>query len=236
MVSRLPLRAFIAVVVCAAAALAAHAADDPGLLRSALMRDRAPPEAALYMTEDGKRAFVLDRTVEPPLLRFVGSREVFVLSSVAAPRGDVVLRIDTGEAVVRAPAVGDVTLYPPDNKLGVPASRTGVADPIAPLEASYGDVAATGLSSDYSDMRVAPLSADLRGQPVVEDALLNAAAAFREAPTRAGSISWVRVEVGEPPGAKVSDEDLVVTVSPKRGYQGRPSSRAIETALGGPEG
>lgn len=88
-------------------------------------RQEAPP-IARYVPDQGE-IFVLDRSTNPPLLRFEDSPEIWILQSQPGPRGDTIYRNDIGQPVLRATKLGGLTLFTADNPDGVAAAFDGEA-------------------------------------------------------------------------------------------------------------
>jgi len=212
-------------------------------LRGALLRNQVAQEAALYETADGGRVFVLDRTREPPLLQYRGSYEVIALLRVPAARGDMILRDDTGEDLVRVTALGGVTLYPREHRTGLPASRIGPVDPLPMLSEQSRDFtsAIAALKSGVGgamDVET-PVAAAAAGQMSVllADAARVTAEALSAAATDPGGHAKVALVqrivfiYGAGASARLSDGVLIVELSPSSGYAGRPSSMMVTDAL-----
>lgn len=212
-------------------------------LRGALLRNQVVQEAALYETADGRRIFVLDRTREPPLLQFRGSYEVIALLRVPAARGDMILRDDTGEDLVRITALGGVTLYPREHRTGLPASRIG---PVAPLPAlgeqsrDFTAAIATLKTGVGGGMDVeTPVAAAAAGQmsSLLADAARVTAEALSAAATDPGAQAKVALVerivfiYGASASAQLSGGVLLIELSPSSGYAGRPSSMMVTNAL-----
>lgn len=220
----------------------AAGAQEENALRSALLRNQAALEAALYETVDGERIFVLDRTGDPPLLKFQDSFEVLALDRVPASRGDEILRTDTGDDLVRVTSLGAVTIYPREHPTGVPATRLGPADPlpsiidVSPdmveafrdLSASAGDAAV--------DAPVAPASASAANALLADAVRLTAAGLRASAADDAGKIKLAELQrivfvFGAGADAQLADGVLSVHIDPDGGYAGRPSSLKVADAL-----
>ncbi len=223
------------------AALAQESALQDNALRSALMRNQVIAESALYETTDGERVFVLDRTDEPPLLKFQDSFEVLALLRVPASRGDEILRTDTGDDLVRVTALGSVTLYPREHPTGVPATRLGPADPLPSLgDTSPNIVEAFRVLNAQAgeaevDAPVAPASASAANALLADAVRLTAeglrASAEGEGKTKLAELRRIEFVFGAGPDAWVADGVLSVQINPDGGYAGRPSSLKVADAL-----
>jgi hypothetical protein len=219
--------------------LMSAAAGAQDSFREALLRNQIGSEAALYETVDGDHVFVLDRTGEPPLLKFQDSFEIFALDRVPASRGDEILRTDTGEDLVRVTTLGAVTLYPPEKPTGMPATRLGSADPLPALDdAPPNMVEAFRLLTLTAggvevDAPVSPAS-EAGSNALVADAARLTAEGLR-ASGAGGRPDIVRIAFvfGAGADARIEDGALVIQIDPERGYAGRPSSLKIADALVG---
>lgn len=230
-----------AIVVVPTSALPA-VAQDPAIaqdsFRAALLRNQAGPEAALYETVDGEHVFVLDRTGEPPLLKFQDSFEVFALDRVPAARGDEILRTDTGEDLVRVTTLGAITLYPVEKPTGLPATRLGPAEPLPALVDTRPNMAdairvlTASAGGVEVDVPVSP-AAEVAPNAVVADAARLTAEGLRAAAGAAEKATVTRIAFvfGADADATVADGALTIQIDPARGYAGRPSSLKIADAI-----
>ena len=243
-------RAVAAVVATAALASALWAAvtaygQDSTTLKDALLRNQAELEAALYETTDGARVFVLDRTREPPLLKFQDNFEVLALSRVPASRGDEILRTDTGEDLVRVTALGAVTIYPRERPTGMPATRLGPADPLPTLAATNPNMveAFRSLNSHAGeaevDAPVAPASAGA-ANALLADAVrltaegLRASAQAPDGEDKLARLTRIEFVYGAGADARMREGVLSVQLDQSLDYAGRPSSMKVADAvLGG---
>jgi hypothetical protein len=246
-------RAVVAIAATAAAALALWAAvaafgqesTANATLKDALLRNQATLEAALYETTDGARVFVLDRTREPPLLKFQDSFEVLALSRVPASRGDEILRTDTSEDLVRVTALGAVTIYLRERPTGMPATRLGPAEPLPTLEvASPNMVEAFRALNAHAgeaevDAPVAPASASA-ANALLADAVrltaegLRASAAAPDGENRIARLTRIEFVFGAGADVRLSEGVLLVQLDQSLGYAGRPSSmRVADVVLDG---
>jgi hypothetical protein len=237
--------AFAAVCWAALCAVAASAQDtlrsSQDSLRSALLRNQVSHEAALYETVDGVHAFVLDRTGDPPLLRFERSFEVFALTSVPAARGDELLRTDTGRDLVRVTTLGSVTLYPVEKPTGMPAAKVRSVDPLPMLADMRLNVVDAFRSLRVSAGRAevdAPVSqaSEVAANALLADAARLTAAGLGAAADGAGEmLAFRRIAFvfGAGADARLEDGVLVVQLDLERGYAGRPSSLKVAEAVTG---
>jgi hypothetical protein len=204
------------------------------------------PPVARYVGAEGQ-SFVLDRESAPrPLLKFDDSSEVWVLEPSPAPRGDTIFRNDRGEPVLRSTRLGGLTLFSDDEPEGSPAAMAGEADELssAPsippgallqrmIQASARASRAAQHLITFSAPSVSPQAA-----PLFADSATIAADALVRLTRRAdGRAFLVRLDKlvflqGPKPDVAVNGPVMQITVTPGRGFAGRPSSdRLIHAAL-----
>lgn len=204
-----------------------------------------------YVSADGSIGVELDRSGDPPLLRFDDSPEILVLSARPATRGDVMLRDESGLPVLRVTPFGGATLFRSDTPRGVPLIRKGAAASFfAPPPA------AEGIPEEADQTRA--LFEALYGQSVALDLpapgarggqsrnLLAAVQNLRIALTVLGDNSAARSAVRtrldavrfvprEGPSVALTGRVLELGFEPDGGPAGRPSSaslvRFLEDAL-----
>jgi hypothetical protein len=206
--------------------------------------DRKPPPVARY-APDGGDDFILDRSVDPPLLRFDDSQEIWVLQAQPGPRGDIIYRNDVGEPVLRATRLGGLTVFTPDHPDGAAAALAGEARAIRPAPvpspgALLQRLAQASARCSHAVQRLvvfdapdvtpdsAPLIAD--AATIVSDAI---GELVRRSVTARGLTKLLKVQLlpGRKPAASMKDAVLQVVVAPRLGVAGRPSSRRISIAL-----
>jgi hypothetical protein len=206
----------------------------------------APP-VARYLGADGQ-SFVLDRSSGPqPLLKFDDSPEVWVLEPSPAPRGDTIYRNDLGAPVLRATRMGGLTLFSAEEPEGSPAAMAGEADDLLPpptlppgaliqllAQASLRASRAARHPVTFTAPSVTPQSA-----PLFVDAFSIAAEAIAHLARRAeGRAFLVRLDkvlfvLGAKVNVAVNGPVMQVTLTPGKGFAGRPSSdRIVKVALG----
>jgi len=205
------------------------------------------PRDGTYSAND-KLTFIIDHRGGQTRLRFADSDEVFYLSSEAAPLGGRVLKYDTGALALQVAGWGGVTLYTAEAKNGLPAEYTDVVQNVDPppvaaknvkpfagklaQELSSRDDFAIGFFADWDGLSQ---SEDLRALGC--DAMRNATYALEELAKTgkriiiADRLHIVKVIPGAKPEAIRHGGVLTVTVAPKLGISGRPSSLAIARAL-----
>ncbi len=211
------------------------------------------PAAGAYVANDVP-SFNIDRRDDEIRLRFVGSEEVFYLTSSPAPLGGRVLKYDTGEVALMVSGWGGVTLYTDEMPSGIPAEllrSNALASPAVPVntrpvatldvktladELSAG-VARQGLfrigfSADFETLS----REDETTRSLAAEAMRNAAYALqqmdkREREAAAKALRYVRVNPAAQAGAAIQKDALVVSYAPAEGPSARPSSLAISRLL-----
>lgn len=183
------------------------------------------------------------------LLRFAGNPETFVLYADRASMGGRVLKYDDGEIAIQVSVWGGITLYTDAKPSGLPAARTGDAQPFAMANVSQSEMQTQ--ASDQAqhlaytrklqimfntDWNAIANNAGLRA--LYFDAMENAvrgidrfaaAAAGREAMSR--RVDTVAITPAARPTVNMAGRTLLVTFNPGTGYVGRASSRAIARGL-----
>jgi hypothetical protein len=235
-----------------AAALAVSAAAAPLPLHEAFMgghladKPTGPP-AARYQTDEGA-VFVLDRSTPRTLLKFENDPEIWVLDRANGPRGDVIYRNDLGEEMLRATRLGGVTVFTMRRPEGSPAALDGATQPL-----HIGAVSATQLTAEFyqASVRASRFArheivfetgkdADATTAGELADAAAIASEAIVDVAARPNGrlilarINDVIITQGGKPNAALQKNRLIVTIVPKDGLVGRPSSRRIERAAGAP--
>jgi len=229
------------------------------LATPAFTAEEAPPRLLLppvapmpadgrYLAADRLR-FMIDHDEDQIRLRFIGSDEVFYLSSEPAPLGGRVLKYDSGDVALQVAGWGGVTLYTAEEKEGIPAERADDADDFDPKPVAAKDLKAfaaklaqsivadldfaVGFAADWD--RLALASAE-KARALAVDSMRNAAyavALVAKSPKRgiADKFHLVRVVEAAQPGLKLQEGTLTVAYAPQLGPQGRPSSLAIARVL-----
>lgn len=202
---------------------------------------QAATGAQRFETPDGGVRFVLDRTGQrAALVKFEGSDEVHVLRPIGGPRGDEIYKTDTGDVLLRITPMGGVTVYRQNSPNGAPAMLVGQAPrlPSAPPPiAMRAQLAELERAAQQRFGR--PIPVELPSQPppaatgVVADAARRAAEGLQQAPPTMMRVERVVIQMGDRPGAVVINRQLMITVAPSQGYEGRPSAAAVRQALQG---
>ena len=233
-----------AAVAMAATVWCAPATAQSNLRDHLTARQGVAPPVAKYVAGD-EREFVLDRSGPSALLKFEGDDEVWALRASPGPRGDVIYRDDTGRPVVRATRLGGVTVFTPDRPGGLPAALAGQASRIRPAAVSAVQLLrhlarqsvrasrALGRRIDFDAFDVSP------GEEVVYASAASVAAdALEQAAGRERNrrvldrVRRVELATGARADADVTGDAVRITVAPKQGLAGRPSSRRILAEMG----
>jgi len=244
-------RPFGLFVICglAVACISSEAMAGPLSLRDLLQGGRhhpeqnnpADPPVGVYAPDEGS-PFIFDRSSSPPLLRFLGSSEIWVLQAEPAPRGDTIYKNDLSEPMLRATRLGGLTLFTMSSPGGVAASLQGEAEPIRPSAvlspaALLQRLAQASARSSHALQRLVVFDAP---DVTPETAYLVADSAEITAEAIAGlskkardglKLKNVLFEPGRTAAAKYSDGTLRITVAPNKGVAGRPSSRRISVVM-----
>lgn len=229
-------------------------APAPALAQSKTLRDvifgqtqkderrAATPPIARYVSADGQ-TFILDKSTGTPLLKYEGSTEVWVLRASPAPRGDIIFRNDLGQPVLRATRLGGVTLFAASHPAGTPAAVAGAAGSLrlqamspssllrrmaqASLQASR--AAGRLISFDAPDVGPGSEAVYADAAYVTAEAMVGIAArkGGRALLTKIKRVQFLPGAKGE--AAMAPQQTLRITVNPKHGLAGRPSSARIST-------
>ncbi len=212
--------------------------DSPGRSRDAL------PPTGRYVSEGGQ-SFVLDRSGPRTLMRFERSSEVWVLRPQPAPRGDVILRNDAGDQVLRVTPDGNMTLYTAAAPQGVPVSAQGSAARLLPPTLSAVQLAnfiihqSGRASSAVGRLVIVDMEIGEGSEAVAADALSTAVDALvrmtRSAGLRQDAAGVRRIVVTDLGRPRVTFERgvLTIVIDPSAGYAGRPSSTRVARVVAG---
>jgi hypothetical protein len=218
----------------------------------------ANPPVARYLASQG-RSFILDRLAIAPeaLLKFDDNFEVWVLDPSPGPGGVTIYNNDSGDRVVRVTRLGGVTLYTRREPEGVPVSLQGeaeelllppvISDKIMQLKSIQGAYrVASAVQTAVGKMPAGkehvitfePLNYTPQTSAVFFDAMTVAADALaslagrKEAKAFLSKLDKVQFIVGAKPNVGLNGSVLMITLTPGKGYAGRPSSnRIVKTAL-----
>jgi hypothetical protein len=239
-----------ACVVLGFASAPAHAQSLHDLLfggrRPSSGRNFSAPPVARYVSEDGD-VFTLDLTQARPLLKFDDSPEVWTLQPHPAPRGDIIYKNDVGDPVLRATRLGGITVFTDHRPEGEAAALEGGGPPLrlAPLgpQALLDHLGQASLRASHAARHVILFDAEANpgSSAVIADAAVVASLAvgrLAERPQgrrRLAGLRRVFLEEGKRVAAQVEKDTLKITVIPRLGVAGRPSSERIAVAMGAPE-
>ena len=166
---------------------------------------------------------------------------------MVSPRGDTIYRNDLGAPVLRSTRLGGLTLFSPEEPGGSPAAMAGEAEdlqppPLIPAGALLNRVAQASLRASHAAQHpitffapvVSPQSASL----FADAATIAAEAIVRLARRTEGHVFLVKLDKlvflqGPKPNVSVNGAVMQITVTPGKGYGGRPSSdKIVKAALG----
>ena len=196
---------------------------------------------ARYVSEDGD-VFTLDRTQPRPLLKFDGSGEVWALQAQPGPRGDVIYKNELGEPVLRATRLGGVTLFTEHRPDGEAAALAGAGPPIRLMligpQAVLERLAQASFRASRAVRHLVVFDADggtggLESAALIADAAMVASLAVvrsaekPEAQSFLARLKRVFLVEGRRSGLQFDQGTLKITVAPKQGVAGRPSSDRI---------
>jgi hypothetical protein len=204
------------------------------------------PADGLY--EAGDAMFMISHLAGQVRLRFVGSDEIFYLTSERASMGGRVLKYDSGEVALLVAGWGGVTLYTEDARTGVPAELSDANAPFDPKPVAAKDFLpyvsklaqdmaahdnlAVGFAADWDVLQKSD-----KERALACDAMRAAAAGILRAVkyTKKGALAdglhIVKVAPAQRPGVTVNGGVVIVSYNTSGGPSARPSSRLIARAL-----
>jgi Domain of unknown function (DUF4908) len=201
-----------------------------------------PPVVGRYLSETGA-TFILDRSGPSALFRFERSPEVWALHATPGPGGDIIYKNDLDQPVVRISRLGGLTVFTPQRPMGAAATLQGEGAPFHPpalsaqalLQIMIRDSARASRSAD----RLIPFNADASpgSEFVMADAAGIAAealvqmASIREGRPLVDRVKQVRLSVGRHVDVRFRSGVVSITVDPRSGLAGRPSSGRIARAI-----
>ena len=217
-------------------------AEQSQSLRNLGPATRSAPASGRYVTDSGE-AFILDRSGQRPLLRFDRRDETWVLRPTPAPRGDVVYRNDAGEQVLRVTPGGGLTVYTPGAPGGSPASFAGTGQSLS--LPTLGPAQLFQLMTRRSVMVSQSLGrliqinvyTDQSAEGLTVEALIlstDAILRIARSPTARASLNQLRrisIVQGTRASVVFARGELLITVSPREGSAGRPSSLRVVRAF-----
>jgi hypothetical protein len=237
-------RGIIALFVASAGAWALMTADGIGQSNPfrQLLGQRAEQrvDASIWFERaDGRGRFILDRSARPALLWTEGSREVVALFRSPASGGGQVWLTDTDRALLRESNLGGWTFFPDDVRDGVIVEPVGRARTLVAAPAGAEDIqsAARDMVDSLARLSRNEVSAELTSltpdqNPYVIDAMLMTVIGAENASRRSlRGLEIVRIGVGEAPRATFDGRTLDISVAPRLGYGGRPSSEFIRRTI-----
>ena len=204
-----------------------------------------------YVPSEGETFFVDRGSSGALLLRFGDSPEVWALRPVAGPRGDIIYKDDAGEDVLRATRLGGLTLFTSERPGGAPAAYAGDGPTIRPVaiggaNALFQTLVQSSIRASRAAQHLIVFEApDLSPRDTTATAsaiLADAASVTAEAFTRLAGrgptgrtvvarVARVQFQTGRDAEARSSGTVVTITVSPEKGFAGRPSSARIITTL-----
>lgn len=223
------------------------AGQDRGGLRDRLFGRGRPAQVDVgRFSTTGGPSFTLDQTGVRPLLRFEDSTEIWTLRPSAGVRGDIYYRNDVGEVVLRATRIGGLTLYTADNPGGVPCALEGGSQPLRLSNLSptaiLRHVSRESVRASRAVGGLMEISAPDFDESAVEiigdTATVSVDAIVRLSQTDSGrerlaGLRQLQILVGASPGVRRNGAALIVTINPRHGPSGRPSSARVMRALQG---
>jgi len=241
-----PLSALFAIAL--ALVFAAPVSAAPGFFERLLGGRLGSVQEGSYLAGD-KVHFALERDGRDFLLRFDNDPETFVLYADRTSMGGRVLKYDSGETAIKVAGWGALTLYTDAQPNGLPAMRSGDAQPFAETPVSVQNVQFLAAQeaarlNHVRHLRVAfvvdwsVLETDNDLCAAASNALENAARGIEryahDGPSRKELLAHVRtvtLATARRPTLTLQDKTLIVTFNPERLYSGSASSRAIARAL-----
>jgi hypothetical protein len=198
------------------------------------MPTQSAPPVERFVTPGGD-GFVLDRSGPAPLVLFEGDNEVLALRSTPGPRGDEILKTDTGHVLLRMTNLGGVTVYPQAGSSGAPATPLGAARPLAMPPPPPGGLAAklSALSASTSKKLGRPVMFTAQSVPNAISGVAANAAQMAADVLDGGNgdgINRVLITPGAAAAAFRQGDTLRVIVAAPLGYAGRPSGAKLTAA------
>jgi len=186
------------------------------------------------------------------LLRFNGDPEVYVLYPSSTVMGGRILKYDTSRTAISVSGWGGITVYTDKHPSGLPAVRADAHDPVFPAiqpttfrelrnaaedesaHLAYAHTVRITFLADWARLAQRP-----KAWAQVFQAIENAGRGIEQFTADAKGrdivsrkLQAVRLQDGMRPAIAISGKTLLVTFDANKTYAGRPSSRAIQRALG----
>jgi hypothetical protein len=196
------------------------------------------PLVGRFVSDTGA-VFILDRSGPAALFRFERSNEIWALRAMAAPGGDIVYKNDLDQPVVRVSRLGALTVFTTQRPMGAPATLQGEGAPFHPPAMSPQQLLLILFHSSQRATRAAehPVPFNAEATPgsefVIADASVVVAdtlaqmSAIREGRPLLQRLRKVRFWVGRRTEAHFRGGILDITVDPRSGLAGRPSSGRV---------
>jgi hypothetical protein len=200
------------------------------------------PVVGRFVSETGS-VFILDRSGPATLFRFERSNEIWALRATAGPGGDIIYKNDLDQPVVRVSRLGALTVFTTQRPMGAPAMLEGEGAPFHPPTLSPQQLLLILFRSSQRAGRAAehPIPFNAEATPGSEFVIANAAEVAAEALVQMGQIREgrplldrihaVRFWVGRREELRFRNGVLDVTVDPKAGLAGRPSSGRVAKVM-----
>lgn len=205
-------------------------------------RDEQP--AVGVFSSQGGPSFTLDQSGSRPLMRFEGSSEIWVLRPSAGLRGDIYYRNDVGEVMLRATRLGGLTLYTSDAPGGRPCALDSPARPLRVPRHDFRSIvrhlvreSARGTDAVGNLVEITAQDVDDSTDDIFGDAAtVSIDGVVRASQSRGGrerlsGLRELRLVLGSSPDVRRSGASLIVTITPRLGPAGRPSSARVARAL-----
>jgi hypothetical protein len=196
------------------------------------------PLVGRFVSETGA-IFILDRSGPSTLFRFERSNEIWALKASAGPGGDVIYKNDLDQPVVRVTRLGALTVFTTQRPMGAPATLEGEGAPFHPPTLSPQQLL---LILFHDSQRAShavehPIPFNAEATPGSEFVMADTAGVVTEALVQMSQIREgrplvervrrVRFWVGRRAEAHFRGGVIDVTVDPRSGLAGRPSSGRV---------
>jgi len=217
-------------------------------------RGAANPPVAHYVASLARRSFVFDRVAAAPeaLLKFDDEPEVWVLEPSPAPGGGKTYRNDVGERMLSMSSLGGLTLFTAREPDGLAVSILGDADaiPLPPAmtsevmllhevqaalraERAVQTAVGPGRGAQQRQINFSTSQVPARWYPVFAESFNIAADAIvklsrdKKAKAFLAKLESVQFTVGAKPEVSINGTVMTITLTPDKGFAGRPSSNRI---------
>lgn len=206
------------------------------------IRAQAISQISHYFDSDiTSNVLQLDMTGPYAALILDGSEEVWALSKVSGPRGDMLLKTDTGRIMLRLTDLGAATLYRNEASLGEPVTIGQTAAFIAPM----GVRSDVRLNRESALIHLAPFMSDetkLSFAPgadndpdLLRSALANLKQALKVMGDKRPLLGHIEFQTAARPSAHFDGHAFIIALTPGQGFAGRPSSEFMIRALSFPQ-